>query len=652
MVGINDLFPKGASVSKEQLRKHLPGPVANVQGFGAKGNGKADDTLAIQAAIDWTVSQGGGTVYLPAGIYKIMPQRSAESLETNALSIRGDNVRILGDGPSVTKLVFRVAGDRDPSNSFDIVNRAGQSSIWRGSAIAIDNSAGAGRTLRDVTIEDIEIDGGANPGNTKDQGQPSLTNGDGWDVSHKGILIVPDLAYRGLNFINLHLHNFRGEIIYGGGYAIDDVVIERCNIHSTNGDGVSISASLVMRDNRIGDCAHACVENFHGSKEASYTNNSLSNARLGLNFQTNWDSPHVALVSGNIIEECSDNGILMNIENGPTLITGNMLVDCGYPAVGNAAIRVSPANGVRAPVASGIVIKNNSILRQIRDGGYGIHVQCVDGSKILSMTISDNYIGSSGPAIEQNLRFTAPVAYAFTGKAVVEGFCISKNVYFRTHRMTENVEVHLGKAAAPMPLMWDNKTTGGTDAAASTLATDGKTPIRLHNEEPTAISGMIDGKVITPVLIPSDYTPGQRLILTGDNAKRRVYVPQSSDIYECHEGRFLTPGVFLTLECDGKKFFEVNYSDHRNHHYAEIMDGTVIDADGHATVYVSVPSERRFNAFEGIGHGAQVRLIATTNNVTIVHNDAIQLSAGTDYQMVTNEVKLFFRSRDGVLREE
>ena len=77
----------------------------------------------------------------------------------------------------------------------------------------------------------------------------------------------------------------------------------------------------------------------------------------------------------------------------------------------------------------------------------------------------------------------------------------------------------------------------------------------------------------------------------------------------------------------------------------------MIDADGHPTVYLSVSSERRFTAFEGVGHGAQLRLIATTNNVTIVHNDAIQLGSGTDYQMVANEVKLFFRSRDGVLRE-
>jgi hypothetical protein len=151
--------------------------------------------------------------------------------------------------------------------------------------------------------------------------------------------------------------------------------------------------------------------------------------------------------------------------------------------------------------------------------------------------------------------------------------------------------------------------------------------------------------------VPDDYAPGQKLILTGDSVKRRIYIPQSSAIYECKEGRFLSAGVFLTLQCDGKKFFEVDYSDRRAHHYAEIMDGSVIDADGHATVYISVTSERRFASFEGIGHGAQVRLVATTNNVTIVHNDAIQLGAGTDYQMVANEVKMFFRSRDGVLRE-
>lgn len=42
----------------------------NVKWFGAKGDGKADDTKAIQAAID-SLPDGGGTVYLPAGTFAI-----------------------------------------------------------------------------------------------------------------------------------------------------------------------------------------------------------------------------------------------------------------------------------------------------------------------------------------------------------------------------------------------------------------------------------------------------------------------------------------------------------------------------------------------------------------------------------------------------
>jgi len=39
--------------------------------FGAKGDGTTDDTAAIQAAIDYVLAQGGGTVYFPAGDYHL-----------------------------------------------------------------------------------------------------------------------------------------------------------------------------------------------------------------------------------------------------------------------------------------------------------------------------------------------------------------------------------------------------------------------------------------------------------------------------------------------------------------------------------------------------------------------------------------------------
>src|SRR5437879_605553 len=41
----------------------------NVKNYGAKGNGVTDDMAAIQAAEDFVASRGGGTVYVPAGVY-------------------------------------------------------------------------------------------------------------------------------------------------------------------------------------------------------------------------------------------------------------------------------------------------------------------------------------------------------------------------------------------------------------------------------------------------------------------------------------------------------------------------------------------------------------------------------------------------------
>ena len=45
--------------------------IINVKSYGAVGNGVADDTAAIQAAIDAMEAAGGGIVFLPAGIYKV-----------------------------------------------------------------------------------------------------------------------------------------------------------------------------------------------------------------------------------------------------------------------------------------------------------------------------------------------------------------------------------------------------------------------------------------------------------------------------------------------------------------------------------------------------------------------------------------------------
>lgn len=66
------------------------GTYKNVKDYGAVGNGVADDTAAIQAAINTCAS--GGTVYLPAGQYKTTAQ----------INIPYNGVQLIGDSSSGT----------------------------------------------------------------------------------------------------------------------------------------------------------------------------------------------------------------------------------------------------------------------------------------------------------------------------------------------------------------------------------------------------------------------------------------------------------------------------------------------------------------------------------------------------------------------
>jgi hypothetical protein len=68
----------------------------SVKEFGAVGNGNADDTSAVQAAIDFVFAQtNGGTVYIPAGEYRL-----TASLVLPKSIVK--TIRLVGDGPRAT----------------------------------------------------------------------------------------------------------------------------------------------------------------------------------------------------------------------------------------------------------------------------------------------------------------------------------------------------------------------------------------------------------------------------------------------------------------------------------------------------------------------------------------------------------------------
>jgi hypothetical protein len=60
----------------------------NVKDYGAAGDGSADDTAAIQAAISAAVARNGGLILFPSGTYKI----------TSTISVTDPNIVLAGDG--------------------------------------------------------------------------------------------------------------------------------------------------------------------------------------------------------------------------------------------------------------------------------------------------------------------------------------------------------------------------------------------------------------------------------------------------------------------------------------------------------------------------------------------------------------------------
>jgi hypothetical protein len=127
----------------------------NVRDYGATGSGTGDDRAAIQAAID-ALPTAGGTVYLPAGLYRV----TAPLVLRSNLVLIGD-----GDGPS---LIQQAGADQDLLTG-TALNRVVVEKLYlvgtgagTGSGVNLvkgGNDATPYISMRDVTVESFGRDG-------------------------------------------------------------------------------------------------------------------------------------------------------------------------------------------------------------------------------------------------------------------------------------------------------------------------------------------------------------------------------------------------------------------------------------------------------------------------------------------------------------
>lgn len=119
----------------------INGAPFNVLDYGAKGDGSTDDQPAIQAAIDAAVAAGGGTVYIPAGTYKM--NDTLVLAELGAASSL--NLYIVGDGIRATTLDF----NNSPANS-DSIAITGWKQYFGMSGFTVKNSQNNGININAV----------------------------------------------------------------------------------------------------------------------------------------------------------------------------------------------------------------------------------------------------------------------------------------------------------------------------------------------------------------------------------------------------------------------------------------------------------------------------------------------------------------------
>lgn len=136
------------------------GPFLTVKEFGAVGDGVADDTAAIQDAVDAAVSAGGGIVFLPAGTYRITDTiyvnstGDAAGIQVNGITVQGHRTSSRIDATDVA--VALSFGKRT------VDSNSQASGISNGIICADLEMAGAGVEFwgcqRDSSIRNVRVD--------------------------------------------------------------------------------------------------------------------------------------------------------------------------------------------------------------------------------------------------------------------------------------------------------------------------------------------------------------------------------------------------------------------------------------------------------------------------------------------------------------
>jgi hypothetical protein len=385
--------------------------LVDASSYGAIGDGVANDTPALQKALDDLKRKGGGVLYLPAGTYKIYPQ----DVGINALTIDSDNITIMGDGHDKTIISCYVSRGRNPVTNYDIVNAA----VWRGSAFGVTSVPGG--TRQHVSFVNLRITGNAprrndlypKDGNVAPLFPASVVDGTGWDLTHHPIKLDETGTFDNIRVTNCEIDSFYGELLQGADFT-GKYEIRNCVLHDCNGSIVSMNADMILDSCKIYNGLQG-VENSHFAHNQTVTNNEVYDCSHGLTWPANvvgapgWGT---VVCEGNFIHDCPKAGVFISGWEQNIIVRGNTIVDCAS-VVEWGMIRVDDQYG---GTPQNIVIENNALVADTVSPFAAFYCSLTQPCNVV---FRRNHLKQTTNAAANARAINQTVHYALAGNAVV-----------------------------------------------------------------------------------------------------------------------------------------------------------------------------------------------------------------------------------------
>ena len=290
----------------------INGAVVNVKDYGAVGDAVADDTLAIQAAIDACSNNGngGGIVFVPSGIYLMRSRdyiNSASAIIGRCCLIMRDGVTLQGENwGTQLKLDANqyLVGTYFRMIASDTINMLTQASI------------------RDITI------------NGNRSNNPAITDGNN--------ILLEVLSNVTIDNVNTLSSNGNGILLRGTTTQyMTGVAVTNCYSYNHAMIGIQCSQfnGLIIDNNIVSNTDNNCIDIYGDSAVPGGESHSVdfvisNNVCTGSGSNAGIFPETVAngVIIGNSVSSC-DTGIHCNtINNQPTGVTieGNNIYDCNY----------------------------------------------------------------------------------------------------------------------------------------------------------------------------------------------------------------------------------------------------------------------------------------------------------------------------------